>query len=159
MFAQAAISDVWFRYTHQFAFGLVSASRAAPDGYTLVMVASTLTSLRIARPDARLDPINDLAPITEVVAMPNVLVVHPSLPIGTVADLIAFANRQPGVLSYASAGLGSNPHVAMELLKARAGIDVVHVPYNGVAPRAHRRDWRTRAGHDGQRRLGETSHR
>jgi len=116
------------------ATGIEAAARASPDGYTLVMVASTMTSLHVTRKTMRFDAAKDFAPITLIVSIPNVLVVHPSLPVKNVAELIALAKKEPGKLSFASPGLGSTTHMGMELFKSRAGIDMLHVPYNGVAP-------------------------
>ena len=116
------------------ATGIEAAARATPDGTTLVMVASTMTSLHVTRKTMRFDAVRDFAPITLIVSIPNVLVVHPSLPVKSFAELIALAKKEPGKLSFASPGLGSTTHMGMELLKSRAGIDMLHVPYNGVAP-------------------------
>jgi len=80
------------------------------------------------------DVLRDLAPITQLVSLPNVLVVHPSQPYKTLGDFITAAKAKPGQINFASAGVGSNLHLSMELLKAKAGIDVVHVPYKGVGP-------------------------
>ena len=73
-------------------------------------------------------------PVTQMVSVPNVLVVHPSQPMKTLADYIAAAKAEPGKINYGSAGVGSNLHLAMELLKVRTGIEVTHVPYKGVGP-------------------------
>jgi tripartite-type tricarboxylate transporter receptor subunit TctC len=116
------------------ATGTEAAARAAPDGYTLVMVASTMTSLHVTRKTMRFDAAKDFAPITLAVSIPNVLVVHPSLPAKSFAELVALAKKEPGKLSFASPGLGSTTHMGMELLKTSAGIVMLHVPYNGVAP-------------------------
>ena len=109
-------------------------ARYPPDGYTLVAVASTMTSLHVARRTMRFDAVKDFAPITLAVSIPNVLMVHPSLPAKTFDEFVALAKKEPGKLSFASPGLGSTTHMGMELLKARLGLDMVHVPYNGVAP-------------------------
>ena len=116
------------------ATGIEAAARAAPDGYTLVVVASTMTSLHVARKTMRFDAVKDFAPITLAVSIPNVLVVHPSLPASTFAEFVALAKKEPGKLSFASPGLGSTTHMGMELLKSKLGLDMLHVPYNGVAP-------------------------
>jgi tripartite-type tricarboxylate transporter receptor subunit TctC len=116
------------------ATGIEAAARAAPDGYTLVAVASTMTSLHVVRKTMRFDPAADFAPITLAVSIPNVLVIHPSLPAKTFPQFVALAKQEPGKLSFASPGLGSTTHMGMELLKSRLGLDLVHVPYNGVAP-------------------------
>jgi tripartite-type tricarboxylate transporter receptor subunit TctC len=98
------------------------------------MVASTMTSLHVTRKTMRFDAAKDFAPITLIVSIPNVLVVHPSVQANSFAELVALAKKEPGKLSFASPGLGSATHMGMELLKTRAGIDMLHVPYNGVAP-------------------------
>jgi len=116
------------------ATGIEAAARAAPDGYTLVVVASTVTSLHVARKTMRFDAVKDFAPITLAVSIPNVLVVHPSLPAKTFTEFVALAKKEPGKLSFASPGLGSTTHMGMELLKSKLGLDMLHVPYNGVAP-------------------------
>lgn len=116
------------------ATGLEAAARSAPDGYTLVTAASTMTSLHVARKARRFDPVKDFAPVSQIVSLPNVLVVHPSVPATNLAELIALAKKDPGKLAFASPGLASNAHMGMEILKMRTGIDLLHVPYNGVAP-------------------------
>ena len=114
--------------------GIEAGARATPDGYTLLVAASTMTSLHVVREKMRYDAVKDFEPITLLVSVPNVIVVHPSLPVTTFAELIALAKKQPGQLSFATPGFGSTVHMAMELLKSSAGIDMLHVPYNGVAP-------------------------
>jgi tripartite-type tricarboxylate transporter receptor subunit TctC len=109
-------------------------SRAAPDGYTLLMGISTLAILPSMHKKLPYDALRDLAPITQAIAAPNVLVVHPSLPVRSVKELIAFARKRPGDLSYASAGLGTNPHLCMELFLNMAQVKMVHVPYKGLGP-------------------------
>jgi len=116
------------------ATGTEAAARSAPDGYNLVTVASTLTSLNVARAVKRFDPVKDFAPISQIVSLPNVLLVHPSVPANNFQELIALAKKDPGKLAFASPGLASNAHMGMEMLKMRTGIDLLHVPYNGVAP-------------------------
>jgi tripartite-type tricarboxylate transporter receptor subunit TctC len=114
--------------------GIEVAARAAPDGYTLLMVASTLTILPVMHKKMPYDASRDFAPISQVVTLPQVLVVNSSAPVHSLADFIALAKQKPGQLNYASAGPGTAPHMAMELLKSIAGIDLQHVPYKGVAP-------------------------
>jgi tripartite-type tricarboxylate transporter receptor subunit TctC len=80
------------------------------------------------------DPVKDFAPITLVSRSPNILVVHPSLPVKSVAELIALAKRRPGQIAYASAGIGTSPQMSVELLKSLAGIDMLHIPYKGSTP-------------------------
>jgi len=121
------------------ASGLIAseiAARAPADGHTLLFGASFYSEV-YASLERRLpyDPVRDFAPISLVTKVPNVLVVHPALPVRTVADFIAYAKSRPGKLNYASSGNGSSAHLSMELLKKQVGIDVVHVPYKG-APQA-----------------------
>ena len=109
-------------------------AHSAPDGYTLLYYSSTHWLLPFLREKAPFDPIKDFSPLTMTVALPNVLVVHPSLPINSVKDLLAAAKAKPGELNYASGGAGSPSHLAGELFKALAGVNIVHVPYKGAAP-------------------------
>lgn len=114
--------------------GIESVARAPADGYTLLLGASTITINHLVYKKLPYDVLRDLAPVTQLVSLPNVLVVHPSQPYRTLAEFIAAAKQKPGQINYASAGVGSNLHLAMELLKHRTGIDVTHVPYKGVGP-------------------------
>ncbi len=117
------------------AIGAEIAARAAPDGYTLLMgTNSTHGSNPALYAKLPYDPIKDFAPITLTVGTPYVLTVHPSLPVTTLKQLIAFAKSKPGQLNYASAGNGSTHHLCGELLKSMAGLDIVHVPYKGGPP-------------------------
>jgi tripartite-type tricarboxylate transporter receptor subunit TctC len=110
-------------------------AKAAPDGYTLLMgQASNLTINVSLMSKMPYDPVKDLAPVTLVATTPNLLVVHPSLPVGTVKDLVALAKAKPGTINYASSGSGSAGHLAAELFKKVAHIDMVHIPYKGAAP-------------------------
>ena len=115
--------------------GMELGARAAPDGYTLTIApVGNLTVAPALYPKLPYDPAKDFAPITVLADVPNVLVVHPSVPAKTVAELVAYAKSKPGALNYASASNGSIPHLAGELFKRVAGVDIVHVPFNGVAP-------------------------
>lgn len=109
-------------------------AKAAPDGYTLLMGISTLAILPSMHKKLPYDAMGDLAPITQAISAPNILVVHPSLPVKTVKELIAFAKKRPGELNYASAGLGTNPHLSMELFLSMANVKMVHVGYRGLGP-------------------------
>jgi len=113
--------------------GIEAAARAAPDGYTLLMTASTLALNSVLYEKVPYDPVRDFAPITLAATAPNILVVNPQLPIKTLPDLIAAAKAKPGALSYGTPGIGTSPHLCMELLKSMAGIDLTHVPYRGTA--------------------------
>jgi tripartite-type tricarboxylate transporter receptor subunit TctC len=115
--------------------GTEAAARSAPDGYTLFMANnSSHGSNPAVYAKLPYDPINDFAPISSVASVPYVLVVHPSLPVATVQQLITHAKSTPGKLNYASAGNGSTHHFCGELLKSMAGIDMLHIPYKGSPP-------------------------
>jgi len=108
---------------------------AAPDGYTIHLSSvGPLTVAPAMQKSLPYDPKKDIAPITMGVMFPNVIVVHPGLPVKTLADYVALAKSKPGELNYASSGVGGAGHLAGELFKQRAGIDVVHVPYKGGGP-------------------------
>ena len=108
------------------------AARAAPDGYTLyICSASLVVNVSLYR-KVRYDPVKDFAPITLLANVQNVLVAHPSLPARNVKELVALAKARPGRINYASTGSGSSGHLAMELFKAMAGIDLLHVPYKVI---------------------------
>ena len=109
-------------------------AKSAPDGYTLLMSASTLAINHVMYKQLPYDVARDFAPITQMVSLPNVLVVGMGTPFRTFGDFLSAARAKPGALTYGSAGLGTAPHMAMELLRVSAGIDVLHVPYTGVAP-------------------------
>jgi len=106
-------------------------ARAAPDGYTLLMGISTLAINPAMYRKVPYDALRDFAPITQAVSLPNVLVTHPSLPVKTVKELVAFAKPRPGQIQFASAGIGTNPHLAAELFLAMTGLKMLHVPYKG----------------------------
>jgi tripartite-type tricarboxylate transporter receptor subunit TctC len=115
--------------------GVDRAAKAAPDGYTLVLNnASSVAIAPFAVAKMPYDAGKDLALITTVVRVPEVVAVNPVLPVNTLAELIAYAKANPGKVNYGSSGSGSITHLAGELLKAEAGIDMVHVPYKGAAP-------------------------
>ncbi len=113
--------------------GIEAAARAAPDGYTLLMTASTLALNSVLYKKVPYDPVRDFAPITLAATAPNILIVNPAVPAKNVAELIALAKEKPGALSYGTPGIGTSPHLCMELFKTMAGIDVQHVPYRGTA--------------------------
>jgi tripartite-type tricarboxylate transporter receptor subunit TctC len=115
--------------------GMEQGAKAAADGYTLTLAPTgNLTIAPSLYAKLPYDPAKDYAPITVLATVPNILIVHPSVPARSVAELIALAKAKPGTLNYASPGNGSGPHLAGELLKSMAGIDLVHVPFNGVGP-------------------------
>ena len=115
--------------------GTATVAKAAPDGYTLT-VASTSTHVVAPGVYAKLDydPVRDFAPVGLMAVSPYLLVVNPSVPAKTLAELIALAKKQPGKLNYASAGIGSTTHLAMEMLKYASKTYMLHIPYNGNGP-------------------------
>ena len=114
--------------------GMGNAARAAGDGYTIVFVSTSFIVNPSLYPKIPYDPYKDFAPVTLAAVSPNVLTVHPSLPVTSVKELIAYVKANPGKLSFASAGLGTTPHLSGELFKLSQGLDLVHVPFNGSAP-------------------------
>ena len=114
--------------------GAEVAAKATPDGYTMLMGAVALVVSPYLYAKLPFDPLTDLVPVTQVNSAPLMLVVHPSLPVKSVAELIAYAKARPGQLNYGSGGVGATPFLATELFKSMAGIDVTHVPYRGGAP-------------------------
>ncbi len=109
--------------------GTLAAAKSPPDGYTLLMVSNTQTANESLAPNRKYDLMRDLAPIAPVNYSDLVIVVHPQVPAKTLREFIALAKSQPGKLNYASSGQGTPYHMAGELFKTMAGIDVVHVPY------------------------------
>ncbi|MEP7205627.1 MAG: tripartite tricarboxylate transporter substrate binding protein [Casimicrobiaceae bacterium] len=116
------------------AIGAAEAAKAAPDGYTLLFVASPFTTVAAATAHPGYDPIRQFTPVAPIAMGPLAFVVSAALPVRSMREFIAFARSHPGTLNYGSAGTGSINHLALELLKSRTGIDVVHVPYKGIAP-------------------------
>lgn len=115
--------------------GSQAAARSAPDGYTLLVTISASQAINPALyARTGFDPVKDFAPISMLGTVPNVLVVNPAFPARTVADLIRMAKDKPGEYQYASAGNGTLNHLVGEMLKSRAGIDLKHIPYRGIAP-------------------------
>jgi tripartite-type tricarboxylate transporter receptor subunit TctC len=109
--------------------GTLEVAKSAPDGYTLLMMSNTQTANESLVPQRKYELMRDLAPIAPVNYSDLVIVVHPSVPANTLQEFIALAKSQPGKLNYASSGQGTPYHMAGELFKAMAGIDVIHVPY------------------------------
>jgi tripartite-type tricarboxylate transporter receptor subunit TctC len=111
-----------------------SVARAAPDGYTLFMGTSTQLAIQVTlHKTLPYAPATDFAPVALVASVPFVLMVNPSLPVHSVADLIGLAKQRPGALSYGSSGVGGPPHLYMEMLQTMTGIRMTHVPYKGTA--------------------------
>ena len=115
--------------------GMEVGAKAAPDGYTLVLAPTgNLTVNPSLYRSIPYDVGRDFAPITVLATVPNILVVHPSVPAKTVTELVQYARAHPGELNFSSPGNGSGAHLAGELLKSMAAVDMTHVPFNGVAP-------------------------
>src|SRR5436190_12647423 len=115
--------------------GAAQVAKAAPDGYML-LVASTSTHVVApgVYPKLEYDPVRDFAPVSLMAVSPYLLVVNPALPAKSVKELVELARKQPGKLNYASAGVGSTTHLAMEMLKAASNTYMLHIPYNGNGP-------------------------
>ena len=115
--------------------GTELAARAVPDGYTLLMgnVAPNAVNVSLFK-KLGFDPVKDFAPVSLVAVTPNILVAHPSMPVKTIKELIAYAKAKPGTLNFPSAGVGSSSHLAGEMLKSLAGISMVHIPFKGGGP-------------------------
>ncbi len=114
--------------------GTQAVAKATPDGYTLLMASFAFAVNPALYPKLPYDSVREFVPVILCAATPNLLVVGNDVPVRSVKELVALAKSKPGELVYASAGPGSSNHLSMELLKARAGIDMVHVPYKGSAP-------------------------
>src|SRR5215831_15045185 len=115
--------------------GAEAAAKASPDGATLYLgLHSTIAILPYLNSRLPYDPAADFVPIVHIATLPNLLVVHPSVPARTVAELVTYAKSKPGGLTYASQGNGSSGHMAGEQFKLLTGTDIVHVPYRGAAP-------------------------
>lgn len=143
--ARLLAADLSEYFKHQFyvdnrpgATGMIAsdiAVKAAPDGTTLIVVPAAFASNISVYAKPGYDPLRDFAAITRVAAVHNVLVVHPSVPAASVRELVELARRRPGELVFASPGHGSTPHLALEMLKVRAGgLKILHVPYRGMNP-------------------------
>ena len=113
--------------------GTEAAAKAQPDGYALLMTASTIVLNRSLFKSIPYDPVKDFAPVAPLAIGRLALVTHPSVAAKSVNEFVALAKREPGKLNYGSPGNGTPHHLAMELFKSRTGIDVVHVPYKGTA--------------------------
>jgi tripartite-type tricarboxylate transporter receptor subunit TctC len=116
------------------AIGAAEVAKAEPDGYTLLFVAGPFTTVAAASRNPGYDPVRQFVPTAAIATSPLVFVVNPEVSAKTMREFIALARREPGRLNYGSAGPASINHLALELLNARTGIAVVHVPYKGIAP-------------------------
>lgn len=114
--------------------GIIAAdvvAKAPPDGYTLLLVGIALAANASIYRNLPFDTVRDFAAVTQLVSSSHVVVVHPSLPVKSIADLVTLAKAKPGAINYGSAGIGSSAFLAAELFKGQAGVNMVHVPYKG----------------------------
>jgi len=109
--------------------GAEATVRAAPDGYTVVMAATSLASNPALQRKMPFDPLKDLVPVSGCCEVPMIVVVHPSLPVKNIKEFVAYAKAYPGKLTYASSGIGTSSHLAAELFRVQTGIDMLHAPY------------------------------
>ncbi len=114
--------------------GADAAAKSAPDGYTIFMISNTHFVSAALHKKLAYDSLNDFTPVTQITSAPNVLVVHPSLPVKSVKELIALAKARPGQIDYASSGNGSTQHLTGALFASMAGISMTHIPYRGSGP-------------------------
>ena len=115
--------------------GTEAAAKAPPDGYTLVTGNNATFGANVSLyKRLGFDPVKDFAPVILVATQPNILVVHPSLPVNSVRELVALAKARPGQLNYSGSGMGANAHLAAELFKSMTGTSIVHIPYKSAAP-------------------------
>ncbi len=115
------------------AIGAAEVAKADPDGYTLLFVAGPFTTVAASQRNAGYDPLRQFTAVAPIAAGPLAFVVNVDVPANTLREFLALARHAPGTLNYGSAGAGSINHLALELLKARTGVDIVHVPYRGIA--------------------------
>ena len=116
------------------AIGTQAVAQAAPDGYTLLLVASPFTTVAAAMPSAHYDPLRDFVPVGMIASGPLVWVTSSQVPAHDMKELVRMARQKPGVLNYGSAGAGGVNHLVLEMLKSRTGTFITHIPYRGVAP-------------------------
>jgi tripartite-type tricarboxylate transporter receptor subunit TctC len=114
--------------------GTEIASKAVPDGYTLLMITTTFAINPGLYAKLPYDPVKSFAPVTQLNSQPNIVVVNPSLAVRSVKDLIALGKTKPGELTFATPGAGSAPHLSAEMFQRSAGISMIHVPYKGIPP-------------------------
>jgi len=116
------------------AIGSQAVAKSTPDGYTLVMATISSHGIVSALSKLPYDPVKDFAPVTVVGSTPNVILVHPDLPVKTLGDLLKLAREKPGKLNFGSTSPGGSPHMSAELLKMMAAVDMTHIPYKGAGP-------------------------
>ena len=112
------------------------AAKAPPDGYTVLLTSATIVISPSLFTKLGYDPFRDFVPVTQIAAVPNIMVVHPSVPARSLKDLVALAKAQPGKLNFGSGGNGAPTHLAMELLMSLSGARMTHIPFKGAAPSA-----------------------
>ncbi len=142
--------------------GTDSVARSAPDGYTIVLMDPAIVINPTLQPSVPYDLFKQLQTVSIVSSSPEVLVVSLHLPVKSFAELVAHAKANPGKLNFASAGIGTTPHLAGEMFKQRAGVDATHVPYRGIGAAVHQRQPGTAARHhrpQAQQRVSRSSHR
>jgi tripartite-type tricarboxylate transporter receptor subunit TctC len=123
--------------THPGASGIIGAeiaSKAAPDGYTLMIVTSQAVIVSVMYEKLPYQLIRDFSPIGMLATTPFILAVHPAVPAASIKELVAYAKSKPGELRYGSGGAGSPPHLSAEIFKSMTGTDIMHIPYKGVTP-------------------------
>jgi tripartite-type tricarboxylate transporter receptor subunit TctC len=110
-------------------------ARAPADGYTLLLTSdSSITSNPFLFPNAKFDPVKDFAPITQLIELNQLVVLHPSVQANSLKELVALSKEKKGALNYGSYGVGSQPHLLFEMLRAQAGAEIMQIPYRGIAP-------------------------
>jgi len=114
--------------------GTEAVAKAAPDGYTLLLVGAAAVTSALLYDKLNFNLIRDIAPVAAISREPHIMVAHPSVPATTVPEFIAYAKANPGKISMASGGIGTVAHLSGELFKMMAGVDLVHVPYRGLSP-------------------------
>lgn len=114
--------------------GLAVAAKAPGDGYNIAMFTVAQSIAPSVFPKLEYDPVRDFVPVTLIAKLPSILLVHPSLPVRNVKELVALMRRNPGGLNYASTGPGTSPHMLMEMFLLMAGVKAVHIPYKGAGP-------------------------
>ena len=129
-FRQAVVADA--RPGAGGSIAMEAVARAAPDGYTLLIVSPILTHAPLTRPSLKLDPVRDFAPVSLLGVIPNLMAVHPSIPVKNVRELIREARQRPGRLTYGSSGIGGTFHLVTELFSLQAKVRLTHVPYKSV---------------------------
>ncbi len=114
--------------------GVEQAARSPNDGYTLLVAAAAITILPATNPNVKFDILRDFVPVSQLISSPSMLVTPANLPFKSLPEFIAAVKSKPGEFNYSSAGVGTQPHMAMELFRTMAALDIQHVPYKGVAP-------------------------